>query len=70
MMNEGISVADALALRNTGSDNNNGWGGDNGGLFYLSYFLQVAGTAMVLVMAATVQIITLMLVAHLLQCKV
>jgi hypothetical protein len=28
-MNEGISVADALALRNTGSDNgNNGWGGD------------------------------------------
>ena len=31
MMNEGISVADALALRNTeggGGNNNNGWGGD------------------------------------------
>ena len=28
-MNEGISVADALALRNTGgNDGNNGWGGD------------------------------------------
>jgi hypothetical protein len=28
MGNEGISVADALALRNSGYDNNNGFGGD------------------------------------------
>ena len=31
MMNEGISVADALALRNSGgSGNEDGWGGGNG----------------------------------------
>ena len=32
MMNEGISVADALALRNTsgGNSGNDGWGGANG----------------------------------------
>lgn len=30
MGNEGISVADALALRNSGSNDNNGFGGGNG----------------------------------------
>lgn len=30
MSNNGISVADALALRNTGNDNNGAFGGDNG----------------------------------------
>jgi len=43
MMNEGISVADALALRNTGSDNNNGWGGDNGWWIVLLILLFAGG---------------------------
>lgn len=30
MGNEGISVADALALRNNGSSDNGGFGGSNG----------------------------------------
>ena len=40
-MNEGISVADALALRNTGnSDNgNNGWGGDG---WWIIVFISLA----------------------------
>ena len=42
MMNEGISVADALALRNSGSDNN-GWGGDGGWWIVLLILLFAGG---------------------------
>lgn len=39
MMNEGISVADALALRNSGyNDGNNGWG-DSGSSWWIIIFL-------------------------------
>lgn len=37
-MNEGISVADALALRNTGYDNNNGFGNDGWWIILLILF--------------------------------
>ena len=43
MMNEGISVADALALRNTGSDNNGGLGGGDGGWWIVLLILLFAG---------------------------
>lgn len=45
MMNEGISVADALALRNTGSENggNSGWGGDGGWWIVLLILLFAGG---------------------------
>ena len=42
MGNEGISVADALALRNSGSDNN-GWGGDGGWWIVLLILLFAGG---------------------------
>ena len=42
MMNDGISVADALALRNTGN-NNNGFGGGDGGWWIVLLILLFAG---------------------------
>ena len=41
MGNEGISVADAIALRNSG-ENGNGWGGD-GGWWILLLFILLGG---------------------------
>lgn len=43
MGNDGISVADALALRNGGNDNNGGWGGDNGWWIVLLILLFAGG---------------------------
>jgi hypothetical protein len=42
MGNEGISVADALALRNSG-ENGNGWGGDGGWWIVLLILLFAGG---------------------------
>lgn len=43
MGSEGISVADALALRNTGNSDNNGFGGDNGWWIVLLILLFAGG---------------------------
>ena len=43
MGSEGISVADALALRNTGGSDNNGFGGDNGWWIVLLILLFAGG---------------------------
>lgn len=43
MGNEGITVADALALRNSGYENGNGWGGDGGWWIVLLILLFAGG---------------------------